>query len=37
VSYLTGHAIESGHHMANDAPNDLANLLIAHIVSPAST
>ncbi|HEY8652004.1 MAG TPA: alpha/beta hydrolase [Dermatophilaceae bacterium] len=34
---LTGYAIDSGHHMAEDAPDDLANLLIAHIASPRST
>jgi haloacetate dehalogenase len=34
---LTGHAVNSGHHMAEDAPDDLAALLIAHIASPTPT
>ena len=30
---LTGHSLESGHHMAEDAPNDLAAMLITHIAT----
>ena len=33
VADLTGHSLESGHHMAEDAPNDLAAMLITHIAT----
>ncbi|HEY4993493.1 MAG TPA: alpha/beta hydrolase [Nakamurella sp.] len=33
---LTEHRVESGHHMAEDAPNHLAALLITHIAPPPS-
>lgn len=31
---LTGNPVQSGHHMAEDAHDDLAALLIAHIATP---